>query len=306
MHAYVVLRDPEGRDHELVPGDLVGRVWSAALQLDDGRVSEAHAMVSLREGELQLVALRGALAFEGTPANQVALRPGARVQLARDVFLEVVEVNLPAEVMGVEGAELPRQVLPGVCSVLVDPPATGQPRGAPRIARGWRDEAALRIWTTGDRWMARAQGEARPLLTGDEVEVEGHKLRFVAIPVRDAGPRTTRRQGDLDGPLRVVAQYDTVHVHRPGAPPLALCGLQARLVSELVAVGGPIAWTALADELWPDESELSVRRVRLDTLLSRVRRRLRAAGIRADLVRTDGAGQVELLRYPHDRVEDRT
>jgi hypothetical protein len=49
-----------------------------------------------------------------------------------------------------------------------------------------------------------------------------------------------------------------------------------------------------------------MRRGRLDTLLSRVRRRLRAAGLRADLVRADGAGAIELLLYPHDRVDDRT
>ena len=50
MHAHAILRDPQGHHHELVHGDVIGRVWSAALQLDDGRVSEAHAMVSLREG----------------------------------------------------------------------------------------------------------------------------------------------------------------------------------------------------------------------------------------------------------------
>ncbi len=306
MHAHVVLRDPSGHDHELVPGDLVGRVWSAALQLDDGRVSEAHAMVSLREGELQLVALRGALALDGTPASQVPLRPGARVQLARDVVIEVVEVNLPRDVLGVEGTDLPRQVLPGVCSVLIEPAGTGGTRTAPRIARGWRDEAALRVWTTGDHWMARDAVGARPIAAGDELELGGHTVRFVAIPVRDAGPRTTRRQGDLEAPVRIVAQFDTVHLHREGTPPLVLCGMQARLVSELVALGGPVAWTTLAEELWPDEADAPLWRARLDTLLSRVRRRLRAAGFRADLVRTDGTGTVELLLYSHDRVEDRT
>lgn len=80
----------------------------------------------------------------------------------------------------------------------------------------------------------------------------------------------------------------------------------ARLVSELVALGGPAGWATLAGELWPDEADLLLQRGRLDTVLSRVRRRLRAAGVRADLVHTDGAGTMELLLYPHDRVEDRT
>lgn len=40
------------------PGDLIGRLPGAALQIADPRVSEAHAMVSLRAGELVLLALR--------------------------------------------------------------------------------------------------------------------------------------------------------------------------------------------------------------------------------------------------------
>lgn len=306
MHAHVLLRDPDGRDHELVPGDIVGRVWSAALQVDDGRVSEAHAMVSLREGLLQLIALRGSLAVGGKPTSQVPLRPGDQVELARGLALEVVEVHLPADVLGVEGVDLPRQVLPAVCSILFDPAPPGHPRPAPRVARGWREDAPLRIWTTGDRWMARDAAGPRPIAAGDELEVEGHLVRFVAIPLLDAGPRTTRRHGDLEAPVRIVAQFDTVHLHREGTPPLVLCGLQARLVSELVACGGPVSWSVLSEELWPNAEDPYLRRARLDTLLSRVRRRMRAAGFRADLVRSDGAGTLELLLYTNDRVEDRT
>lgn len=298
-HAYVVIRDPDGREHELVHGDLVGRLWTAALQLDDGRVSEAHAMVSLREGQLQLIALRGALAVGGQPQGQVALRAGLRVQLARGVELEVLDVALPDEVLGVEAPGLPRQALPGVCSVLLDP--------APRLTQGWRDDARLHVWTTGDSWMARAPGAPpQPIAAGSGWSIDGVTLQFVALRLADAGPRTTRRHGALDAPLQIVAQYDTVQIHREGAPPLVLAGMQARLVSELVALGGPVAWAALAGELWPGDADLLLQRGRLDTVLSRVRRRLRAAGVRADLVHTDGAGAVELLLYPLDRVEDRT
>ncbi len=80
--------------------------------------------------------------------------------------------------------------------------------------------------------------------------------------------------------------------------------MQARLLSELVAVDDPLSWTALTVELWPGEDDVALRRGRLDALLLRIRRRLRAAGLRADLVRTDGAGTVELVRYPNDVVED--
>ena len=48
MQAHVTLRAPDGRIYQLSHGDLVGRIWSAALCLSDPQVSEAHAMVSLR------------------------------------------------------------------------------------------------------------------------------------------------------------------------------------------------------------------------------------------------------------------
>lgn len=80
--------------------------------------------------------------------------------------------------------------------------------------------------------------------------------------------------------------------------------MQARLITELVSVDGPVGWLALTAELWPDEDDAALRRGRLDALVMRVRRRLRATGIRTDLVRSDGSGTVELVRYPSDRIED--
>ena len=79
----VRVRDSYGVVHELVHGDLIGRVWSAALPINDGRVSEAHAMISLREGELRLLGLRGAFALHGRPTSDLALEAGQRVQLAQ-------------------------------------------------------------------------------------------------------------------------------------------------------------------------------------------------------------------------------
>ncbi|MES2639391.1 MAG: FHA domain-containing protein [Myxococcota bacterium] len=298
LHASVRLLDPAGHEHDLVHGDVVGRLWTAALQLDDGRVSEAHAMVSLREGLLQLIPLRGALAVGGTPQNHVSLRPGVEIELARGVTLRVLAVNLPDSVLGIEGPSLVRQMMPGVCSVVLDP--------TPRVVRGWRDDSALRVWTTGEGWMACYPGEPpQPVVPGATWSLGAAVVTFVDIPLHAASPQTTRRGGAIDAPLHIIAQFETVHLHREQQAPVVLAGMQARLVSELVALGGPVAWATLAGELWPDEGP-AVQRSRLDTLISRVRRRLRTVGIRASLVHTDGAGSIELLRYPHDRVEDCT
>ncbi|GDX82294.1 hypothetical protein LBMAG42_41050 [Deltaproteobacteria bacterium] len=298
MHAYVVIDVLDGSPVALVPGDIVGRSSASALQVDDGRVSEAHAMISLREGELQLLPLRGALAVAGEPVPHAALRPGLEVELARGVVLRILEVHLPESVLGIEGEGLPRQSLPSVASLVFG--------GRPRLVSGWRGDSAAQLWSAGDSYRLRVGATTREVEAGDELEVEGRVIRFVSIPLGEAGPRTTRRHGDFGAPLHIVARYDTVHVTGESNAPVVFAGMQARLLSELVAMDGPVPWTVLTAELWPGEEDAAIRRGRLDALMLRLRRRLRAVGLRADLVRADGSGTVELVRYPSDRVEDFT
>jgi hypothetical protein len=296
VQTWALIRSPDGRLVELVPGDIIGRSTSAALPVDEGRVSEAHAMVSLREGQLQLLPLRGGLALGGEPVSHVVLTPGAVVQLADGVELTVMEAHLPLEVLGIEGRTLPRQMLPAVASILAG--------ARPRLVGGWREDALAQLWSTGEGFRLKTSEGTREVAAGDGVTVNGHELHFVAIPLGEAGPRTTRRVGDFADPLHIMARFDTVQVHRDGRAPVIFSGMQARLVTELVSVDGPVTWGVLSSELWPDEDDSALRRGRLDALLMRVRRRLRATGIRSDLIRSDGAGTVELVRYPNDRIED--
>lgn len=300
MRAYVRLRGPDGTCYELVHGDLIGRLWSAAMPIDDARVSEAHAMISLREQELRLIALRGAFAVNGRPSNEVALVPGLEILLARGLAIEVEAVHLPATVLALEGQGLPRQMLPGVASITVHP--------EPRLLAGFHERADAWIWCTGEEnWRIRHPGgEATPLLAGGRVLIGGAPFVAVEVPLAVAGQAATRQQGGVGAPLRIVANFDTVHIHRDGSVVLVLGGVPARIVSELVALGGPSHWSVLAGQLWPREDDADVTRSRLDVNLSRLRRKLREARVRTDLVHTDGAGSVELLLYPHDVVEDRT
>lgn len=300
MRAHVVLRDHEGREHELAPGEIIGRSWAAGLLVDDGRVSEAHALLSLRDGQLQLIGLRGTIAVGGEPRARVTLAPGQRIELARGLTFDVLAVELPAHLLALEGDSFGRQLLPPVAS-LVDSPA------GVRLVPGWRDDAAVTVWATGDAWMVQAPGgAATPLHAGDPVVVGRSMLQAVAIELAAAGRPATLRMGEVDAPLVVVAHYDTVHVHASGRRPTVFVGRQARLLSELVAAGTPLSWGALSEALWPDEREPHVRRSRLDVVLAKIRRTLRAHGVRSDLLRLDGTGLVELLLYAHDRVEDRT
>lgn len=302
MRAYATLRAPDGTRHELVHGDIIGRLWSAAMSLDDARISEAHAMVSLRERELRLIALRGGLALDGRPVNEVALQAGVEIVLARGLAIVVESVFLPGFVLGLEGPSLVRQALPPVASLLVGESV--------RLIAGYSEHAAAWIWCTGASWRLRVAGQgARTLEPGETIVLGDEVVRAVAIPLSAAGQAATRAGGGVEAPLKIEACFDTVHIHREGATVLVLGGVQARIVSELVALGGPTHWTVLAGLLWPQDARVDdpdTLRSRFDVTLSRLRRKLRDARVRTDLVHTDGAGQVELLVYPHDVVDDRT
>jgi hypothetical protein len=316
VRAYATLRAPDGTRHELVHGDIIGRLWSAAMPLDDARISEAHALVSLRERELRLIALRGGLALDGRPVNEIALQAGMEIVLARGLVIVVEGVFLPGFVLGLEGASLVRQALPPVASLVMGEQL--------RLVAGYSEHAAAWIWCTGASWRLRLAGPASPgapralggdeapgtaartLEPGDTIMLGGEAVRVVAIPLQAAGQAPTHAGGGVEAPLRIEACFDTVHIHREGATVLVLGGVQARIVSELVALGGPTHWTLLVGLLWPKDSDPDTVRSRFDVTLSRLRRKLRDARVRTDLVHTDGTGQVELLLYPHDAVEDRT
>src|SRR5262245_29036438 len=98
MRAVVRFRLPDGSAAELGPGDLIGRVGGGAPVVDDPRLSEAHAMVSLRQGELYLLSLRRLVGLRGKPVSEVLLAEGVVVDLAEGVPLRVESVAKPARV----------------------------------------------------------------------------------------------------------------------------------------------------------------------------------------------------------------
>mgnify|MGYP002632646829 CR=1 FL=1 len=298
MRAYVRLELPDGRSAELGPGDLIGRLWSAALPLADARISEAHAMVSLRGQELKLLALRGRFAVEGRSLSSLVLEAGQVISVAEGLELHVAEVFLPAAVLAIEGEGLPRVVVPGVSSLLTRP----RPELVPRFVPG----APAHVWTDGDAWVLSIEGVSRPLLPGSSFQVDGRRFSAVSLALETASHTATRLDGSVARPLRVVAHFDTAHIHLDGGGALALNGLAARIVSEVVAFDGPVPWEVLARELWPGEDDRNLLRRKLDVNLSRLRKKLREARIRPDLVRSDGFGHVELFLHDGDRVEDRT
>jgi len=292
-------RPPSGELHALTAGEIIGRSWNAALRLADPRISEAHAMVSLRGSALRLLALRGRFAVDDRPLQDVELTPGLVVWLTSDLALEVVDVVLPHEVLALEGDGLARHVLAGAAALYTTP--------RPRLVPGLAPDAPALLWHDGLGWVLRLPEDGdRPLVDGDRFTLDGLAFRAVSVTIHDAGHTTTRGLGGIDRPLTLVARYDSAHLLRDGEPPLVFSGHAARLLSELATVGVPISWEALARDLWPDDADPAALRRRFDAVVARLRQKLKDARVRADLVRADGAGLFALHLLASDRVEDQT
>lgn len=293
MHASVTFRTPDGARHTLGPGDIVGRTWTAALPLDDERVSEAHALVSLRGRRLMLLALRGLFSVKGKPQKSLELAEGQAVAFARGLALTVEDVRLPSWVLGLEGPGLPRQPLAGVCALVLAP--------HPRLVARTTDAVAT-FWSTGERWRVRTADGTADVAPGWALEVDGARFEAVTIPLGQVGA-PTRGPGQIRAPLRLVCHWDVVHVHREGLPVVSLSGHAARLISELAEVDAPVDWATLAGMLWPGTDDRNALRRRWDVLLARTRRRLRDEGIRTSLFSHDGAGHFTLVLQEGDSVD---
>jgi len=298
MRVGCIFEQASGELREVAAGEIIGRSWNAALRLPDPRISEAHAMVSLRGSTLRLIALRGRFAVDDKPLQDIELRAGLAITLATGVTLRVHDVVLPHEVLALEGDGLARHVLAGVSALYVDP--------RPRLVPGLAVDAPAVLWHDGLGWIARIDGDDRPLVAGDTFEVGGVTLRAVSVAVGDAGHTTTRAIGGIDQPITIVARYDSVHILRDGEPTLVLGRHAARILSELATIRVPVAWEALAREIWTDEPDPTAMRRRFDASLARLRQKLRDARLRADLVRADGAGNFELNLLPADTIRDET
>lgn len=315
MRARAIVLGPDGRHVELGHGDVIGRLGWCALAIDDGRISEAHALVSLRGDALQLLALRGRFAVDGRAVSQVALEPGLVVSLADELSLEVVEVVLPDEVLALSFDGQQAQVLLGTTSILVGPPVT--------LRGGWDARADAWVWSgsePGDAeggdagWRVRRAGhqDAEPVRVGQSFELPRGgglgpiRIAAVAVPLNSAAATPTVVEGSIKAPLTIVARFQTTHILRASSEVLVLDGAMGRVVSELVALNGPTSWEVVAREVWGAEPPETLLRGRWDATLSRLRARLRSAGVRPDLVRSDRQGHVELVLGPLDKAIDET
>ncbi len=254
-------------------------------------------MVSLRGGALRLLALRGAMAVDRRRVHDVELVAGVTVHFAKGVALHVIEVSLPPEVMALSIDGGPSVPLTGSVQSLIGSPL--------RLSAGFQADALAHLWWSGDDWFVReGEARARTLAVDEVVEVGGAQLRLQAVAIERAGAGSTVDAGKLHPALHIVARYHSVHIHRVGRPVLTLSGQPAQLLSELVAMDGPVEWSVLASQVWRRLKRRDALRKKLDAALARLRKKLADGDVRDDLVRSDGTGHIELVLYNGDRVED--
>ncbi|MEM9115512.1 MAG: FHA domain-containing protein [Myxococcota bacterium] len=295
--ARVVLADPSGRHVTLHPGHIIGRVSSAALLIDDPRVSEAHAMISLRRGQLLLLSLRRRVRVNGELLTEVPLRDGVEIELADGVRLEVIQCVTPGLVLAASHPAIGHRTLGSVASLM------GRPA---RVIGRFVPDAPAHVWTVDGGWRLRI-GDAipRPVTGGEAFEVEGEP--FVLDFVEDQGAASTVA-APRGAEVTIITYYDTVEVLTDGRRPALIGGRGARILSELASFGAPTPWELLAREVWqsdPAVSTVDLRR-RWDTALSRLRQRLVTLGLRSDLIQADGAGAFRLTLTEGETVVDRS
>ena len=276
-------------------GDLIGRIDSAALHVDDARISEAHAMVSLRGEALRLLALRGRIRVDGRFVNDVEIVPGLRVLLADAVELHFERVHLPAEVLAIRFADLPQHVLTSTISL--------HSRGGPTIVPGFDPRASAVLWSTNGVWrMVEPDGTPRPLHANTSCAVGGVPLVVEAVSLESAAYEGIRPLPSTG--LELLAAGAAVRIQRPGDErPTMIGGVPGRILDQLIRAGGALSWRGLADGVWPDDRsvEASLRR-RLDAGIGRLRERLREADAEHIEIALDGAGTVCLRLTEQDRT----
>lgn len=285
--------------HERVmmgPGEFIGRSDVAAMCLDDPRISEAHAMVSLRDDGLKLLALRGRFRIDGKVTMSTTLKPGLLIELAQGVDILCESVTTPDALLGVSVPGLPNLILTGTMTLDV--------QGVPSFKRGFDAQGDAVFWSVGTQWRVSLQGgPAQVLETGAQITCRGVVCTIISVPLDQA--KLARTHNNLGTPSVFCCMNEVVRIQRVTMPVVVVGGIPGKILASLLRHGGAVRWQDVIDDVWPgDLSSLSVLRRRFDAGLGRLREQCRQTLTQGeDFITLDGAGTLTVHLGEHDRVE---
>lgn len=292
--ARIILKHKEsGQRTTLGPGDFIGRSEVAALCLDDPRISEAHAMLSLRDRHLQLIALRGRFRHEGKVLTEMRLTQGVEVELAHDVTLVCEHVEMPRALLGL--------LIDGELEITLTHTMTLYADGVATIKRGYASDGDAIFWSNGSSWRMRTgDAPARTIRAGDRISIGQTELDVIAIPLERATHARTR--DTLRAPLRFHPHRTCVEVHPEGGETMLVSGVPGKILASLLRRDLTASWQEIIADVWPeDASTLSALRRRFDAGLRRLRDHLKVVlPEHEDLIKLDGTGIVILHLSPQD------
>lgn len=251
-----------------------------------------HAYLSLRDGALQLLKLRGNLSLYGMSVASVVLAPGTEIELAPELSLRVLELHLPklAPALCIDGTVHP---LPGArCSLLED-----------KLIAGTEIAASLWVWNDGEHWHLQVPGQPPEILSEVPRQVGAHSVALADLERAPDQVQATLGRS-LRPPLHIQAHFDSVILEQVGRKGGRLVGNAARLLTLLAELDGPAHWEVVAREIWPRVEDRERLRSRWDRGLWTLRQMLARMELPTDLVQSQG-GQVELVLQSHDSVEVR-
>ncbi|MEM6292005.1 MAG: hypothetical protein AAGA54_12095 [Myxococcota bacterium] len=282
--------------HRLVPGDIIGRGPRASLPIEDGRVSEAHGLISLRGGTLKLLALRGRFIYRSRPLAELDLAVGQDIYLAPELKFTVVALELPRQVLAVRTKFMTATVLSGVSRL--------EQASSDRLLPGYKRGAAAIFWNQDSTWLVTTPDDRTQVLqSGADVALGDVQLEALSVDVSQANAHRTHAEDETRRGVFIQTRFNTATIERFDGHMLHLNGVSARIVAELAAVAGPANWLGLAREIWPHEQGRIALRRKWDVSVARLRKKLRDDGISPTLIAADGCGNFELFLSSADRVE---
>lgn len=262
------------------PGHQIGRTASARLRVHHPAISEAHALLSLRDGRLWLLALRRPLPL-AQPEWQVPLRPGEAVPLAAGIELMVHEAWSSSEQLGLRIDGGPAQALSSEAWSLDQHDGRLRLRpepGTTPLLRWW--------WTDGELWAQPRGGVAAATEPGVAWEVAGSRIDLVLVPTRSepwtqALSHRPRTQVRVSPRLAVVQDEQGGRAELTGNAAIALWAV-ATFLDEEGEQAAP--WQCVTTAIWGGRQAMSMRDNLRNNVLYRLDQRLRLHGLRDDLL----------------------